>query len=191
VDAIEFMKVTLALWGTRASTLVAQLRGAGEEGDDDAAEAFDGVEVAQPMGLRANPVQRASLEGVVVEIGDERYVLCLIDKSRQTGAVNPEAGGTVLYGCAAPDAVVYVRASGAIEITAKTGTDVVLNGGTLKVARATDPVAAGATPATGMASWIALVSAALNAIAPGTIPPGTPSDFGTIDTGAGATHVKA
>lgn len=181
---IEFMKLTLSAWGTRASTLVAQLRGAGEEGDDDAAEAFDGVEVAQPMGLRAKPVQRASLEGVVVEIGDERYVLCLVDKSRQTGAVEPDTGGTTLYGLAEPSAVVYVRASGAIEITTKTGTDIVLNGGSLKVARATDPVTCGALSFAPGASGAVLtyngtpVTAAVNIT-------------GTIDTGAGATHVKA
>lgn len=184
MDAIEFMKVTLAAWGTRASTLVAQLRGAGEEGDDDAAEAFDGVEVAQPMGLRVNPVQRASLEGVVVEIGDERYVLCLIDKSRQTGAVNPEVGGTVLYGCAAPDAVVYVRASGAIEITAKTGANIVLNGGTLNVARSSDAVEV---------TLGALAAAAITAPpggGPCTLTSGAVTLSGTI-TGTGATHVKA
>jgi hypothetical protein len=181
---IDFMKVTLASWGTRASTLVAQLRGAGEEGDDDAAEAFDGVEVAQPMGLRANPVQRATLEGVVVEIGDERYVLCLVDKSVQTGAVNPERGGTVLYGCAAPDAVVYVRASGAIEITAKAGTDVVLNGGSLNVARSSDAV------------QVTLDVTAVRGITappgggPCTLTTGAVTLSGSI-TGAGAPHVKA
>lgn len=181
---LEFMKVTLASWATRTSTLVGQLRGVGEEGDDDHAEAHDGVEIAQPMGLRAKPVQRASLEGVVVTIGDERYVLCLIDKSRQTGAVEPETGGTVLYGCAAPDAVVYVRASGAIEITTKAGTDIVLNGGSLKVARATDPVTCGTlsfAPGTSGAVLTyngAPVTTAVNIT-------------GTINTGAGAPHVKA
>lgn len=176
---IEFMKVTLAAWGTRASTLVAQLRGAGEEGDDDAAEAFDGVEVAQPMGLRAKPVQRASLEGVVVEIGDERYVLCLVDKSRQTGAVEPETGGTTLYSLAEPSAVFYARASGDLEVTPKTGRDTILSGGSLDAARKTDVVTANAA----MITWMTQVTAAVNGLAPGSIAPAAPSAFATITGG--------
>lgn len=186
------MAVTALQWASdSARALMVQLRGAGETGSDDSAEAHDEVEVVQPIGLRAHPVVRDSLEAFAVTRGDERIALFLVDKGRRDGGVEPEAGGLVLHGLSEETAVIYFRASGDIEVTSKAGTNVVLNGGTLKVARATDPVAAGATPITGMASWIAQVSAALNAIAPGTILPGVPSDFGTIDTGAGAPHVKA
>lgn len=186
------MAVTALQWATdSARVLMVQLRGAGETGSNDSAEAHDEVEVVQPIGLRAHPVVRDSLEAFAVTRGDERIALFLVDKGRRDGAIEPEAGGLVLNGLAEESAVVYIRASGDIEITPKTGRDVVLAGGTRKVARATDPVAVGATPLTGMAAWIALVSTAINTLAPGTIPPGTPSDFGAIDTGAGAPHVKA
>lgn len=176
---IEFFKITLASWGTRASTLVAQLRGAGEEGDDDSAEALDGVEVAQPMGLRARPVQRASLEGVVVEIGDERYVLCLIDKSRQVGAVEPEAGGALVHSLAEPSAVFYARASGDLEVTPKAGRDTVLSGGVLDAARKTDVVTANAA----MITWMTQVTAGINGLVPGAVAPAAPSAFATITGG--------
>lgn len=188
---IEAAAVTLTRWATTARSLIAQLRGAGTTGEEDPAEEHDEVEVAQPMGLRVRPVQRDSLEALVVERGDERLALFLLDKSRQAGAVEPEAGGTVLHGLAEESAVIYIRANGDIEITPKAGRDVILNAGTLKVARATDAVTAGATPMTGMAVWIAAVTAAINALAPGSIGAGIPSDFGSIDSAAGAPHVKA
>ena len=50
------------------------------------------------------------------------------------------------------------------------------------VARLDDTVAAGDTPVTGMATWIGLVSAAINVLAPGSIPSGVPSDFGKINS---------
>lgn len=173
------MAVTLAQWGTAARTLVAQLRGRGAQGQNDTAEPFDGVEVAQPMGLRVNPVLRASLEGVVVEIGDERYVLCLVDKSRQTGAVEPETGGTTLYSLAEPSAVFYARASGDLEVTPKAGRDTILSGGSLDAARKTDAVTANAA----MVTWMTQVTAAINTLAPLSVAPPAPAIFATITGG--------
>ncbi len=124
---IQFFKVTGARWATRlARTLLVQLRGVGAEGADNAAEPVDDVEVLQPMGLRAGPVLRGSLEVVGVELGDERIALFLIDKSRQGGAVEPEAGGTILHSLAAQACMVYCRASGRLEITAAPGQDVAI-----------------------------------------------------------------
>jgi hypothetical protein len=184
---IEQFKVTLAAWATaaqRVRTLLVQLRGRGATGADDRAEGFDGVEAAQPLGLRVRPVLRDSLEAFAVEYGDERVALFLVDKGRRTGAVEPEAGGATLHGLAEESAVVYIRASGAIEITPKAGQNVVLAGGVLSAARTTDAV-----------------QTVIDAVAAGgiTAPPGggpctlTAGDVtlsGTI-TGAGAPNVKA
>lgn len=129
---IRFAAVTLTRWATgQARALLAQLRGAGETGRDEEAEAHDDVEVLQPLGLRVRPVQRGSLEAVVIERGDERVALFLVDKARATGAVEAEEGETQLHGLAEQSAVVRIRANGDVEITPKSGRKVLLGGGSL------------------------------------------------------------
>ena len=155
-----FYRVTLASWATRVRALLVQLRGA-----DGAAIPGDGVEVLQPMGLRARPVVRATTEAAVLELANGERIAFVIDKARDTGAVEPEAGGVALSGLAAPSATVYIRANGDVEITAASGRNVVvnaagagevrLNGAAVKVAADTDPVDLGTwsfSPGSGGAS---------------------------------------
>jgi hypothetical protein len=185
---IEFGKVlgVTVSGNSRATTL--QIAATGQEGDDDAAERIDAVEVLQPAGLMAAPSLSATAEAAFIRLGDEVVALALIDKGASSQSV--EAGEVRLYGPGSSNAsaVVRIRANGSIEITPLGGVNVVLAGGSLSVARATDPVGAGAT----MAAWIAAVSALLNNPgpvigAPGAVVP--PVDFGTVTSGA--TQVKA
>lgn len=120
-----FFRVTLASWASRVRALLVQLRG-----PDGAAIPGDGVEVVQPMGLRARPVVRASTEALVLELPNGERLAFVIDKARDEGAVEPEAGETQLHGLASQSAVVRIRASGAVEITAASGQPVTLQGGT-------------------------------------------------------------
>ena len=182
---IRTMAVTALQWAsTSARSLMAQLRGAGETGSDDSAEAHDEVEIVQPIGLRAHPVVRDSLEAFAVTRGDERIALFLVDKGRRAGGVEPEAGGLVLHGLAEESAVIYIRASGDIEITPKTGRDVVLAGGSLNAARSSDAV------------QVTLDVTAVGGITappgggPCTLTTGAVTLSGSI-TGTGAPHVKA
>lgn len=149
---IRFAAVTLTRWATsQGRALLAQLRGAGETGRDEEAEAHDDVEVLQPLGLRVRPVQRGSLEAVVLERGDERVALVLVDKLRASGAVEAEEGETQLHGLAEQSAVVRIRASGDIEITPKSGRQVLLNTTSAAgkvVARKDDPTTGHAHTAT-------------------------------------------
>lgn len=129
---IRFAAVTLTRWATsQVRALLAQLRGAGESGRDEDAEAHDDVEVLMPLGLRVRPVQRESLEAVVVERGDERVALFLVDKARVTGAVEAEEGETQLHGLAEQSAVVRIRANGDLELIPKSGRKVYLGANTL------------------------------------------------------------
>lgn len=197
---IRFAKLVRTAASTARRVLTAQLRGLGASGADATAENIDGAdagaggaEIVQPLGLVARPVLTEHTEALVVELrdGDEVIAIAVVDKSR--AALTVEEGGVRLVG-AGPNnttaAGVYIRAAGALELTSEAGQDIRLNTSTgAAVGRVGDAVDAGATPTTGMAAWISLVSAAINAIAPGTIPPGVPSDFGTI--AAGAPRVKA
>lgn len=157
------LKVTRTRLGERARTLLAQIRGFGSEGADDSAEAQDDIEVVQPFGLLARPVIAAGLELLGVEIGDSTLGLALLNKA--LSVLDVEEGETRLYGAKESSCRVRMRADGSIDVEAKSGAairittaggaNIVLNGGTLDVARKTDPVSGGTlyfVPGTGGAT---------------------------------------
>jgi hypothetical protein len=194
-DVIEFVKVTAATASTSSRVLTVQAAGVGAEGDDDGAQGFDSVEVAQPAGIMASPTLTATTEAVAVRRGDELIALVLIDKGAAAQSV--EAGETRLYGVGSDNAtaVIRLRANGDVEITAKSarairlatsgGGDIVLNGGTLKVARVTDAVSVQLTVAE-----VGGITAPPGG-GPCTLTAGSLTLSGTIGSGGGATNVKA
>lgn len=86
---------------------------------------------------------------------------------------------------------IKIDQAGKVTIDSKAGQDLVFNGGTLRVARVTDPV----TPTTAMGLWMNAVNAAITAIKNGdpiTLPPAAPSPIGLIDAATGgAQRTKA
>ena len=194
-DVIEFVKVTAATASTSSRVLTVQAAGVGAEGDDDGAQGFDSVEVAQPAGIMASPTLTATTEAVAVRRGDELIALVLIDKGAAAQSV--EAGETRLYGVGSDNAtaVIRLRANGDVEITAKSarairlatsgGGDIVLNGGTPKVARVTDAVSVQLTVAE-----VGGITAPPGG-GPCTLTAGSLTLSGTIGSGGGATNVKA
>ena len=192
---LRFAKVVRTKIGERARTLLANLRGLGDESGDDAAEALDDVEVLQPLGLFSRPVIAAKLEALIAELGEEVVALVLGNKSQS--ALDVEEGETRLYGAKESSCRVRLRADGSIDIEAKSGAairittaggaNIVLNGGSLDVARKTDPVAGGTlyfVPGTG--------GATLAYVAPGGAPlPGTPIPLSGFTIDGGAARVKA
>ena len=198
---IQFVRVTAAAVSTSTRAVTVQAAGAGDEGDPNAGERFAGVEVTQPAGLLASPAITSTAEAVCVRRGDELVALVLVDKGAAAQSI--EAGETRLYGVGGDNAaaVIRIRADGSIEITAKSaqdislavsgGGDVVLAGGSLKVARDTDPVSVG--------TWTH-IPAAGTGVSPCSLaytPPGgvsTPITVGAAVTGKitdGAANVKA
>lgn len=184
-DEPVFARVTLSKVGERARTLTIQIRVNGNEGSEELAEPADGVEVAQPLGLIARPVITTTVEALVLRIGDEFIALNLQDKGGAQVAC--DEGEAVMYSPKEPSCVARCRADGAMQLTPKAGQDLVLNGGTLKVARVTDATVA----ASAMAVWMGGVATFINTLAPGTLNPALPTDFGTISPLAGAPNVKA
>ncbi len=152
-DSLEFVKVTAVAVSTSTRAVTMQAAGAGAEGDDNDAERFDDVEVVQPLGVVASPILTDTTQAVAVRHGDELVALFIVDKGRSAQSV--ESGETRIYGAGTNNqtTVIRLRASGAIEITSANngainitanGTgDVVVNGGSLKLARVTDPVRVG------------------------------------------------
>lgn len=178
---MDRFRVTLARWASNVHTLLVQGRGAGDI-------PADAVEVYQPQGLRSVPVPRAETEALVIELANGERLALLIDKKRD-GAVVPEAGETQVHGLSQPAAVIRVRASGKIEVTPLAGQDVVLAGGSLEVARRTDPVTASA----GLLTTLGQIVTLLNTPGPVVGAAGAVTPFsGTVGTiTGGAPNVKA
>jgi len=200
---LSFVNVARFVVSTARRVLTASILGAGDPGDDASAERVDGCEVAQPLGLFAQPAVTANTEALIARMGDEVVILAVVDKSRP--AQNVEAGETRLYGVGASNAatVIRLRNDGSIEITAKSGAsvsinvdgagDVVLDGGSLKAARVTDPVNVAVITATAGPYPVTFSTALVNASGVPGVPTvgATATISGVIASSGGAAHVKA
>lgn len=190
---IEFVNVTTASASATHRVATLQAVGVGAVGDDGAAERFDDVELAQPAGLFAVSDVTSTTEAIVIRRGDEAVAIVTIDKGRPPQ--NVEQGETRLHGVGGSNsaAVIRIRADGSIEITPATGTDIVLNAGSLKVARDTDPVRIGTLTATAGPYPVTFVTTLVDAdgapVSTTTSPTATLS--GVISNAGGAPNVKA
>ena len=199
-DPIDAFKVLSLTTSTSRRVLTAQVAGVGSEGADATAERFDDVEVAQPAGLMASPALTATTEALAVRRGDELIALFLIDKGATVQAL--AAGETKLHGVNATNAgtVVHIRASGAIDITSANngainisahGTgDVVVNGGSKRIAREEDALNVGTLVATAGPYPVLFTYAAGTAGVPAVAPPGGVALAGVLTTGTGAARFK-
>jgi hypothetical protein len=77
---LDFVKLSRLTVSTARRVLTAQITGAGDAGDDAAAETLSSVEVVQPLGLLAYPTLGATTEALIARIGDTAVALGLIDK---------------------------------------------------------------------------------------------------------------
>jgi len=185
-DSVEPWKAVALAASASLRVVTGTFVGAGAEGADDTAERIDDCEVAQPSGLMALPALTATSEAFCVRRGDELVALFLIDKGAAAQAV--ESGETRLYGVGASNAATVIRlradgsiditsaANGAVRVTANGTGDVVVNGGSLKVARVTDPVRVGTLTGTAGPYPLALTFTPLDADGV----PGTPSVGPTV-----------
>ncbi len=203
-DVLTFARVTTlrVSSSTRAQTAQLVLGEDPTDAEGATAEQFDDCEVMHPLGVMSSPVITDDTEAVCVRRGDELVALFLIDKSRPAQAV--EAGELRMHGVGNDNqtTVIRLRANGGIDITSANngavnvtanGTgDVVLNGGSLKLARVTDPVRVGTL--SGTAGPYPVVFTFTPADANGA--PGTPSVgasatlAGVVSNAGGASRAK-
>lgn len=201
---MDFFKVTSTVLGTATRVLLAQLRGPGDEGSDTTSEPVDGAEVYGLLGLFVRPFLTAHTEAISFRMGDQVVVLSFSDKSLSVFG-DVEEGETRLYGAKVPTARLRLRADGsldletagsaALRITATGTGDIVLNGGTLKVARDSDPVRVGTISGTAGPYPVLLTFTPVDANGTPTTPVvGTISGVAVsavISNAGGAAHVKA
>lgn len=97
-------KITRAAFDATSKLLHVQLRGAGDEGDDEAAEPVDDAPVLSQLGVAVRPVVAATLRALGYQDGDEVWVLKAWDKARSP--TDLEVGETRLYAAGAIATVV-------------------------------------------------------------------------------------
>lgn len=200
---LDFVNISRTIVSTVRRVLTSSILGAGDPGDSASTERVDGCEVIQPLGLFARPVLSATTEAIIARLADSPVILAIIDKGRP--AQNVEEGEVRIYGPGSANAAatIRVRADGTIEVTAVDGRnvainvsgagDVVLDGGSLKSARVTDPVNVAVITATAGPYPVTFSTALVNASGvPGTPTVGaTATISGVIASSGGAAHVKA
>jgi hypothetical protein len=100
-------KVTRAAFGAVSKLLELQLRGDGDEGDDDGSAPADDAVFYQQLGVAVRPIVARTLRALCVEDGDEVVALKLWHKESSRTPTDLEAGETRVY---AADAVgVFLR----------------------------------------------------------------------------------
>lgn len=97
-------KVTRAAYGAASKLLELQLRGAGDEGDDESAEPTDAAPFLQQLGIAVLPVVVSTLRALVDQDGDEPRVDALWDKAH--APTDLESGETRVYAVGAITRVV-------------------------------------------------------------------------------------
>lgn len=185
-EDLRFVKVRLLSVNSERRVMTLQIVDEGSDGADEDAGSDQDVELLSVPGLTARPSLTSTTEAAVLYAGDRPVAIALIDKGR--AAVTVEEGGTKLHGVGASNAsaAVYVRNAGGVEVTPKSGQDVTLAAGTLRVARETDTVTISAE----LAAWIADVQTKLTGL--GAAPtPLSGTIIGAITAGVGAPNVKA
>lgn len=192
-------KVTAAAFGAVSKLLELQLRGDGDEGDDDgSAQTDDGV-FYHHLGLAIRPVVARTLRALGYEDGDDVAVLKVWDRARTP--TDLAAGETRVYAAGdltarvrlktdgltveASGATITITSAGAIQVTPAAGQDIVLNGGSARVARVGDATTGHTHAAGGLQVVIPSGSSA------GTYPVTGVTASSTDTIAAGAARVKA
>lgn len=192
-------KVTAAAFNAVSKLLELQLRGDGDEGDDGRSAQTDEGVFYHHLGLAIRPVVARTLRALGYEDGDDVAVLKVWDKARTP--TDLAVGETRVYAAGdltarvrlktdgltveASGATITITSAGAIQVTPAAGQDIVLNGGSARVARVGDAIA-GHTHAPGSLQVVIPSGSSAGTYA---VTGATASAADTI--AAGATNVKA
>jgi len=136
---LKFFKVTSASFSSVSKFLELQLRGAGDEGNDDSAVPADGVQFPGVFGLAVKPIVQSSLRALGQYLGDEIVPAWLWDRTKMPTDVGD--GETRVYSVGDNTVRIKLMANGELHIDGPA--KIVLNGGTQNVAREHDTLDVG------------------------------------------------
>lgn len=129
---LTLWKVTRAAFDAASKLLALQLRGDGDDGDDEGAIPEDDAAFVSQLGVAVRPVIARTLQALGYQDGDEVRILKLWDKARSP--TDLAVGETRLFACGAVTVSVRCLAANRIEVSANGG-QVVFNGGSTPVAK--------------------------------------------------------
>lgn len=141
---VEQVRTTIALF-----VAIARTSSAGDEDEvktNDQSNESTQVRRIEPWGLRWRPPSGV-MGAILRAAGGASNGMLLGVSTKRYGPSGLEQGEVELY-CVTTGTSIKLDKDGKITITSATGQDVVVNGGTLEVARDTDPVNAGALTGT-------------------------------------------
>lgn len=182
-------------WVVRFSTVSAT----GSDGYKDAVDGRAGADETSyqypvrrlwPFGIRSRPP--VGVDAVVIHVNGGSGSGVMVGAESNAYGPDDLAEGEVAIYCRASGAVIKLDADGKITIDAASGQDVVVNGGTLKVARETDPCRLTAAPGGALAVWMGQVESAISGLA-GVVPTPLAATFVAtpgITVKTGADHLK-
>lgn len=163
-------------YSTKAKLLQIRAVAWGAEDEDGAVLDEEDTHFLQPFGFAVLPVVTSTLRAWGWQDGHEHWVPWVFDPAKAIADLI--IGETRIYSVGKVTVAISLRQDGSLRVNSDGG-DVVLNGGTLKVARNTDPVVVGAA----MTTWMAAVTAATG------VPALVGTTIGTVS--GGASNVKA
>ena len=139
---VDFVRVRAARLARDVRAVLVSFAGYGaSEADEDSQEQGTDAEVVTPLGFVSRPKPsdntRSTLEAVVIRDGDDSVIIALVDKSLAKLTDSTLAPGEVaIHGACADNIATSVRisANGDVTITTKSGSKVVVNGGSAPVA---------------------------------------------------------
>lgn len=134
-------KVTRAAFGAVSKLLELQLRGDGDEGDDDGSAPADDAVFYQQLGVAVRPIVARTLRALCVEDGDEVVALKLWHKESSRTPTDLEAGETRVYAADAVGVFLRLLTNQAI---LQAATILLGTGATKGVNREGDPISPGA-----------------------------------------------
>lgn len=141
--------------------------GATADGSLGQQESQQPVRFMQWFGFRSRPVVKQGEAIIVAPRGGTSNAVAVAADNLAHGPTDLQEGESVMY--SSGGSTIRQDTAGKVTINAKTPSDVVVNGGTLKVARVTDlcEIVAGSP----LATWMNQVEGFINGVIPGTISP--------------------
>lgn len=198
-DVITKVRTEVARWIAQIFiyTLTAKSTATGA---GDALEGVDGsrdpdapanAKKSQRSGVRIQPfgfisVPPTKLRALGLRLGASNIFFIGIAPQKAYGPTDLEEGESAVY--AKEGQTVLLNKDGDVAIDAKATRDVILNGGTKKVARVDDTAKAD----TLMATWMGQVEGFINGLTPGTVAPlaSTFTNISIAKINSGADHIK-
>lgn len=138
ISRVEWKIANLFGWTTTTNS--SAMGDADQVGLEDGVDGQRPARRVEPWGHRGRPPSK--VRSLTLRLGSSNVFFLGVATNTGYGPDDLEDGETALY-CSKEDTEIRLKQAGGIDVDAASGQDVTVNGGSLKVARRTDPVRVG------------------------------------------------